>query len=134
MTENLNPPKPIQKLLVLFTVIGLVLAGWLTGHILRHSILEDQFRHPPIPEVDPHIKNGYDIEFEGIRRLAVLTGNPAVDVISGKGTLFLGQVFLSQCSGNTYYTSLPAKCHSADGSLIRVGGTEPDFYLFPSNK
>lgn len=129
MTENLNPPKPIRNLLVLLTVIGLVLTGWLAGHILRHSISELQLRHPPLPEVDPHIKNGYDFEFQGIRRMAILPGNPAVGSSASEGTLFLGQVLLNQCSGNTYYTSLPAKCRSADGSLMRVGGAASGLFL-----
>jgi len=29
-----------------------------------------------------------------------------------------------QCVGDTYYTSLPAKCHTADGRLVRVGGVK----------
>lgn len=66
-----NRLKLIRNLLVLFSVIGLVLTGWLAGHILRYSIPAHQFRHPPVPEFDLHLKNGN--QFEGENELFVFT-------------------------------------------------------------
>ena len=112
----MHRPKLVLNLLVLITVIGLVLTGWLAGHILRHTT--PVFQHPPIEESDPHIKIGY--EFEGIRRIVVLPGTSKtaqLQVYLGEGKINLP----SACEGTTYYTSLPAKCHTADGRLVQVG-------------
>ena len=130
MTQNPTPPKIVLNLLVLITVIGLVITGWLLGHVLRYSM--PALWHPPIEQINPQIKTGF--EFEGIRREVVFTGNPALRVFTNEGTLYLGQVLFNQCTGNTYYTSLPAKCHSTDGRLMRVGGAEPGLILVPPDK
>lgn len=132
--QNPNPPRLIQNLLILVTVIGFAFTGWLAGHILRHSIPEYQFRHPPIPEITPKIKNGYESEFEGIRRMVVLSENSAVYVFANEGTIYLEQVILDQCHGNTYYTSLPAKCRSVDGRLVQAGGPQLEQLLIPWGK
>jgi len=124
----------IKKLTILTALIGTVLFGWLSGHILRHSIPEYQFRHSPVPEIDPHIENGYETEFEGIRRMAVWMENPAVRIFTDEGTLYLGEILIGQCAGNTYYTSLPAKCQSMDGNWAQVGNGDSDVFLIPENK
>ena len=46
----------IRNILVLIVVIGLVLGGWLAGHILRYS--NPMFWHPPIEEIVPVEKIG----------------------------------------------------------------------------
>jgi len=125
--RGFNPPvntdKPgyvVWKLLVLAAVIGMVLFGWLAGHILRYSTLE--FWHPPIEEINPRIKTGVEFDSEDIRRLAMLPENlqaTQLRVYPGEGQINL----FDGCVGNTYYTSLPAKCRSADGRLVRVGGS-----------
>lgn len=122
--------KLIRNLLVLITVVGLVLTGWLVGHILRH--LTPSYRHPPIEEIDPHIENGLD--FEGIRRQVVLTGNPASSAFVIEGPLYLEQFLSNQCLGSTYYTSLPAKCRSADGELVILGGWLQRQLVAPQDK
>jgi len=124
--------KLIPNLLVLITVIGFALSGWLVGHILRHTLPAYQFQHPPIQEVDPNIKNGF--ESEGIRREAVLMGNPAVQVFLGEGSLSLGETLFQAYVGNTYYTSLPAKCRSVDGRLVIVGNSPGQRVLTPPDK
>ncbi len=62
--------KLVPKILVLTALIATVSLGWLAGHILRFSI--PALWHPPIEENNPQIKTGFEFEFEGIRRLAVL--------------------------------------------------------------
>ena len=44
-----NPRKKFnytKQILILYVVLSLILASWLTGHILRHSIPELQNPHP----------------------------------------------------------------------------------------
>ena len=123
--------KPIRNLLVLTTLIGMVLLGWLVGHVLRYSIPAFQLQHPPIQEFDPHIKNG--LEFEGIRRQAVLMGIPAMGAITSEGPVILGELIFEGCVGNTYYTSLPAKCRTAGGQLVQVGGGQQGVILLPGS-
>ena len=128
--QYLKPPKIILNLLVLITVIGLVLTGWLVGHVLRFS--NPALWHPPIEEIDPQIKNGF--ESEGIRRQAVLMGNSSLRALTREGMLIIGEVLSESCVGNTYYTSLPAKCRSADGSLVRVTGDGSTLIYIPPDK
>jgi len=128
MTENLNLPKPIRNLLVLIAVIGLVLAGWLTGHILRH--ITPAYQHPPIQEIDPQIKTGYFIGPDG-----QFTIVGSVDGLEGQ--VFSGQAqfnLQAGCMGLTYFTSLPAKCLTPDGKLVRVGGIEANVIVIPKEK
>ena len=116
-----------KNFLVLAALTGAVLFGWLTGHILRHSIPEFQFQHPPIPETGPKIKNG--LEFEEQRIVAAID-EPWVRVyIDGK---LVNQ--MEVCAGNTYYTSLPAKCRSSNRKLVQVGGIEANIILIPTDK
>jgi hypothetical protein len=122
--------KLVKNILVLITVTGFAVTGWLVGHILRYS--NPALWHPPIEQIDPQIKNGF--EFEGIRREVVFTRNLALRVFPNEGRFYLGQVLLNPCAGNTYYTSLPAKCRSADGKLVRVGGVEASVLVTPGDR
>ena len=82
-----------------------------------------------IEEVDPRIKTGYEFEIEGIRRLVVfpeISLAPQVRIYPGEGQIN----FMDGCVGNTYYTSLPAKCRSLDGRLVRVGGVDSNSCLY----
>jgi len=117
-----RPSKLISNLLVLITVLGFALTGWLVGHILRHSMPAYQFQHSPIDEISPKIENGF--QFDGIRRQVVLTGESAWRAVTSEGSFYLGQALFNGCDGNTYYTSLPAKCRSADGRLVKVEGND----------
>ena len=120
-----------QNILVLAILIGLVIAGWLAGHILRYSI--PALWHPPIQEVDPQIKTGYEFKSEGIRRQAVLTENPQLSQMR----IYLGKMQLlplEGCVGDTYYTSLPAKCRSGDGELVQVGGVDRNVIVIPKGR
>ena len=132
--QDFKLPKPIPKLLVLIALICAVLFGWLTGHILRFSMPIYQLQHPPIPKFDPRIKNGYEFELQGIRRLAVLTESPAVRVLTDTGTRSPDGILLEQCRTTIYYTSLPAKCHNANGDLVRAGEARPNIILLSPNK
>jgi len=105
MLENSDSRKPVRYLLVIIAVVGLILAGWLTGHIVRH--ITPAFQRPPREEVNPHIKTGY------------FTGQEAFPLRIG-------------CLNTTYYTSLPAKCHTPNGQLVRVEDAEPRFrFILP---
>jgi hypothetical protein len=53
---NFGKPDFKRKLLILIALIGVLLFGWLAGHILRYSTLE--FWHPPIEEINPGGKIG----------------------------------------------------------------------------
>jgi len=117
-------PKLIHNYLVFTAVVGLVFTGWLAGHILRHTT--PAIQHPPVQELDPHIKNGF--EPEGIRREGVLTG---IGVFISAGSAIPGEFAFESCFGSTYYTSLPAKCRSASGELVQVGGTETERLFIP---
>ncbi len=132
--QDFKLPKPIPNLLILIALTCAVMFGWLAGHIMRFSFPIYQLQQSPTPEFDLHIKNGYEFELQGIRRLVVLTENPAVRVFTDTGTLSLEGVLLEQCLGTTYYTSLPAKCHNANGELIRVGGIETNAIVVPRDK
>ncbi len=132
--QDFKLPKPIPNLLVLIALTSAVLFGWLAGHILRFSIPVYQLQHPPIPEFDPNIKNGYEFELQGIRRLAVLTESSVVGVITDTGVFNLERMPLEQCLSTTYYTSLPAKCHNANGDLVRVGEAGSNIIFFSQNK
>jgi hypothetical protein len=110
--QNPNPPRLIQNLLILITVIGFALTGWLAGHILRHSI--PALWHPPIEERIPGEKIGSVFEAYTPQILgSVPITNWSVDVTP--------LMMLNQCKSDVYYTSLPAKCQSVDGRLVQVG-------------
>jgi hypothetical protein len=127
MMENTHKPKLTQKVLVLIIVIAFVLAGWLTGHILRFAF--PALWHPPVENITPQIQNG--LETEGLRRKIVLSG--AGD-FTGDGPTITGEFVFGSCGGNMYYTSLPAKCRSVSGELVQVGGTELERLFIPSEK
>ena len=107
-----------RNLLCLAALIATISLGWLAGHVLRYSI--PTLWHLPIEEIDPRIKTGYEFELEGIRPLAALPESspvPQVRVYFGGLQVNL----LERCVGSTYYTSLPAKCRSVEGRLVRIG-------------
>jgi hypothetical protein len=122
----------LAKILVLVALVGLVLLSWLAGHILRFSI--PALWHPPLPETNPRIRYGDEIEFEGIRREVVLTG-VAPETWYARIEVRAGQAPMSaDCMGLTYFTSLPAKCLTADGRLVIVQEFEPNVILIPRGK
>ena len=120
-----------RNILVLAILIGLVITGWLAGHILRYST--PALWHPPIQEIEPSIKIGSKFEFEGVRRLVVFTENPQLSQVRA---YFGGMQLLplEHCVGNTYYTSLPAKCRSVNGELAQVGGVDRNFIVIPKGR
>jgi len=123
--QNPNPPRLIQNLLILITVIGFALTGWLVGHILRHSI--PKLWHPPIEEIIPGEKIGNAFEAYTPQILGgVPITNWSVDVAP--------MMMLSQCKTDVYYTSLPAKCRSADGKLVRVERAYLERLIIPQSK
>ena len=132
--QDFKLPKPIPYLLVIIILISAVLFGWLAGHILRFSMPAYQLQHPPIPKFDPDIKIGSEFELQGIRRLVVLTESSTMSVFTDTGRTGLEEMLTEQCLGITYYTSLPAKCLSANGDLIRVGEGGSNIMQFSPNK
>jgi hypothetical protein len=121
-------PKLIQNLLVLTAVVGIALSGWLAGHILRHTL--PGLEHPPIERIDPHIENGFRIEFEDERFAITPQASPWVQVYLGGSQIDS----MGLCLATTYYTSLPAKCHTPDGELAIVGGVQRQVILIPSDE
>ena len=122
----------IRNVLILAALIGLVLFSWILGHILRYSI--PALWHPPIQETDPQVRYGIELEFEGIRRLAVL---PEMTPANTQAQTYILEVQITlpeRCLGYTYYTSLPAKCRTVDGRLVQVGGIESNVILIPQSK
>jgi len=119
-----------RNIFVLTALIAIVAFGWTVGHILRFSI--SSLGHPPIEEIDPRIKTG--LEEGGIRRQFVWTGIPAARVFSGEGAVIPGEFSPAQCPGTTFYTSLPAKCRSANGELIRAWNAGREFVVTPLEK
>ena len=125
---NISKQSFARNLLVLATLIGTASLGWLAGHILRYSI--PALWHPPLQETNPHIKTGYEFEFEGERFILMPQENPWVRVYIDGAQVKPPE----QCAGHTYYTSLPAKCHTADGRLVRVGGIEAGVIVDPGDR
>ena len=128
MIENTTPSRPILNLLVLIAVIGLGLAGWLTGHIVRH--ITPAYQHPPTEEVDPRIKTGYLI---GTNDQIIIIGSLNE---SQQGFYFNGLHVNGQgiCTGNTFFTSFPARCQSVDGKLVSIGGIRSNIIVIPQAK
>lgn len=125
--EQTGKSKITNKIVVLISVIALVLTGWLAGHIVRFSI--SSFWHPPVEEITPQIQNGF--QSDGIRREVVLLG---MGFSPGNRAAIPGGLAFASCVGNTYYTSLPAKCRSADGRLVKVGVNNSYILLMPDEK
>ena len=109
--QNKKLPWLFLNLLILMTAIGLTLTGWLSGHILHFSMSE--LWHPPIEEIDPKIKTGDIFELEG--RFVVASADSSSVRIYVDGQLLVQSLEFNLCQGDIYYTSLPAKCYSADG-------------------
>lgn len=130
--EEVKQGTLVRKFIVLTAVLGFTLTGWLVGHILRFSIPAHDFQHPPTEEIDPKIKIG--LEADGIQRQFVFTGKLGRGVFTNEGTITLGEYSSVGCLGMTYYTSLPAKCRTADGKLVRVGGDNAYIILIPGDK
>jgi hypothetical protein len=106
-------------------LVGTVSLGWLAGHILRYSL--PALWHPPIQETNPQIKNGYEFEFEGESFILTPQESPWVRVYIGGAQVESPD----RCMGYTYYTSLPAKCRSVNGELVRVGESPWEIILVP---
>jgi len=120
----------VRNVLVLAALTGMVLVGWLAGHILRFSIPAYQFQHPPIQENDSHIKNGYEFQLKGAAFSITPADSPWVKAYLGDEQ----QGLSPRCIALTYYTSMPAKCLTVDGQLVQVGGTETNVIVLPSDK
>jgi hypothetical protein len=122
----------VRNVLILAALIGVVLFSWLLGHILRFSI--PAFWHPPAPETDPQIRYGAEFEFEGIRRLAIFPGLELVSLSAKLPLPMIPGALPSACRGLTFFTSLPAKCLTTDGQLVKIGGVESIVILIPESK
>jgi len=120
------------NLLVLVALVGLLIAGWLAGHVWRYS--NPALWHPPIPEMNPQIKTGF--EYEGIPRLAVfgkrLTAveNPASQPVRIWPEMGPAKRH-DRCTGSAHFTSLPAMCHSAEGRLVRASMPDTNPLILP---
>ena len=124
--------KLLINLAILAALAGLALTGWLVGHVLRYSI--PALWHPPLPDIENGIMTGF--EYEGIRRMAQMTDDTWI-LVPNSGEIFRvssGEIWgnaLEECLSSTFFTSLPAKCRTADGRLVRVGGSESNLFQIP---
>ena len=109
--------KMVRNLLILSILIGVILLGWLAGHVIRYSIPEFQ----PAPEIVPGMRIGANPKLppQILERLPITSWS----VIPLQG-----------CKADIYYTSLPAKCRSLDGRLMRVGGAQLERLIVPFDK
>lgn len=57
-----------------------------------------------------------------------------MSVLTDTNAFSLDGILLEQCQTTIYYTSLPAKCRTVNGDLVRVGETGSDIILFSPNK
>ena len=117
--------KFIRNMLVLAGLIGIVLIGWLLGHILRFSIPE--LWHPPLQDTDPGTR--YVMEYEGIRRIVAVSASGLANLSEGNPPPLAFGALSGACSGTTYFTSLPAKCHTVDGRLVELRDSGPALIL-----
>ena len=122
---NISKQSFVRNLLILIALTGTMLFSWLAGHILRYSILA--LWHPPIQETNPHIENGYQFELENKRLILPQQAGPWVSIGAGGMQLYPSE----QRVGMIYYTSLPAKCQSASGELVRVEESPSKITLGP---
>lgn len=123
----------VRNMLVLAALVGLVLLSWLLGHTLRYSF--PGLWHPPIQDKDPQIKVGMEPEPEGIRRQVAFSG--MVQTNNSQVQVFLPDLQTKpsdECQGFTYFTSLPAKCLTADGRFVQVGEVGPRMIFIPPKK
>lgn len=118
----------LLNILILTALVATTSLGWLAGHILRYSFYT--LWHPPIQQVDPRIKTGFEFESGSIRRLALL---PEIYQASHAKIYFdqLQDTLFDRCTKNTYYTSLLAKCRSISGELVRAGEGSWEIILVP---
>lgn len=105
--------KFVSNVLILAALAGTTSLGWLAGHILRYSI--PALWHPPIQEMNPQIKNGYQFEFEGEPFILTPQESPWARIYIGGAQMEPPK----RCLGYMYYTSLPTKCRFVDGELVR---------------
>ena len=105
------------NILIFTALIATASLGWLAGHIIRFSIPE--FWHPPLEERIPGEKIGslFQVYTPQILGRVPIT-NWEVNIWQG-------------CKTDVYYTSLPAKCRSMDGRLVRVVGGQREIFIFP---
>lgn len=129
--QMLRQAKFLRNVLILAVLIGLVLFSWLLGHILRYSI--PALWHPPIRETDPQIKVGRELELEGTPQQIIFYDLTQATDIQGFNPN-LPRKLSNECQGYTYYTSLPAKCRTADGRLVQVRSLDATFLLIPQGK
>jgi hypothetical protein len=122
----------LRNLLILASLIGLVLMSWLLGHALRNST--PALWHPAVFGAEPQILIQVEIESAGIRRVVILPGfapGNAPTRVQFQEVLVAPP---AECLGTTYFTSLPAKCRTADGRLVKVPGLGSNVILIPLDK
>lgn len=122
----------IRNALILSVLIGVTFIGWAWGHTMRYSIPtyqpapEPQYWIPPAPENEIKTLNASEFNLEG-EFVFFLTLDGTQMQTDFSGALSYSQ---SQFMGNTFYTSLPAKCQSFDGKLIPMGDTQGQVYQY----
>ena len=109
-----DPKKPhyIKQLLILWAVLALIGTSWVSGHILRHAIPSLWNIPTPIPPMPGEKIGMFSPYSPQIASAAPITNWEPFDWET---------ISWNPCRTDTYYTSYPAKCRTADGTLIQVG-------------
>lgn len=122
----------IRNALILSVLIGVTFIGWAWGHTMRYSIptyqpaSDPQYWIPPTHENEIKTLNASEFNLEG-EFVFVIT----LDSIQTRTDFSGAPSYLqSQCLGNTFYTSLPAKCQGFDGKLFPIGNTQGQVYQY----
>jgi hypothetical protein len=122
----------LRRVLVLVTVAGTVVLSWLLGQALRNAT--PALWLPVVSEPEPQMLYRVEAEFAGIRRFVLLPGLAPGNALTQAQLLEVMEALPAECVGHTFYTSLPAKCRTADGRLVRIGGIESNVILIPQGK
>ena len=96
--------------LIVLVVIGMTTFGWVLGHIVKYSI--PAFQHPPLHF--PGEKSGEATPLQAHEKIPFMKSN--INPVQN-------------CQTTVYYTSLPAKCHTPNGKLVRVESFPQGFIL-----
>ena len=116
----MEEPKKLRytkQFLILWAVLALIGASWVSGHILRHAIPSLWYvptQMPPMPG----------------EKIGIFSPN-SPQIVGGVPITNWEPFSWNPCGTDTYYTSYPAKRRTADGSLMQVEKRSREIYTIP---
>jgi hypothetical protein len=118
--------KYFLKILILTALVATVSLGWLAGHILRYS--NPEIWQPPVHIPGEKIVKIF--KFVGFQHPGMPQElSPSSRLQSALSRLRVQSV--EGCAGNTYYTSLPAKCRNLNGELVQLRPDQRGLIIVP---